>query len=860
MRILQVSAHFPPDFVSGGTLQPQRIARGLRAAGHDVAVLAGNLDPERPPLSTWDEIDPTGLPVRWVSIHPFIWWDDERNYDNPPVTSLAIRSIAEWRPDVVHCHSLQTLGAGIIDAAAAHGVPVVVTMHDFWWFCARQFLVDTESRPCSLVVAASDCPCEAGRPFLDQRTRRLRAALELVDQILVPSSAAARVLVANGVDERRLAVDENGVPHPSVDRVRQPPAADRPDDPRVTVRYTGGSNPMKGADVLLEALRRAGPLRRVRVVAHDMDDALARNGLEASQVPAELAPRYAPEQLEDLFAGTDVLLLPSVMRETYSIVTREALVRGVPVIATDSLGPEEVVRDGHNGRIIPSADPGALADALRGVDDDPAVVGRWRSGAGEVRLRPIEDQVAGLTERYEALVGATGSTSHRGGRHHAVLFIVGIQGAPLRYRAQLPAEAIGLLGARSTVRHYRDPDLADVAAGATHIVVYRVPATPHVLDLIAERRAAGVPVAFDVDDLIFDPDIAAEIPALQLLPPDEAALWLEGVRRYRTTMEACDAYIGSTARLVHHAESVVGMPGFLFENGIGQVLGASSDRALRRERSPGPLRVGYFSGTTTHDDDWRSVAPAVLSVLDRHPEVELWLGGHLQVDDGVVTALGSRLRRIPFTTWHELPELLRDLDVNLAPLSPGGRFNDAKSAIKWLEAALCETPTIASRTEPFERAVDHGTTGVLACDPAEWEEAIDALLDDPALRARMGRMAKRAALLSLSPPLQARRYLDVLDDVSEAHRLHRGPTPSWRPEVRDEQPEAARVPLDAYPPEGTTRRRASARDGASSERRVARVVERLGESLRADGVAVTGHRVAGAVGRRVRSRLRSGRR
>ena len=59
-------------------------------------------------------------------------------------------------------------------------------------------------------------------------------------------------------------------------------------------------------------------------------------------------------------ADADVLLVPSVMRESFSIVTREALQRGLPVLCTDSLGPEEVVVDGVNGMVVPSADPAAL--------------------------------------------------------------------------------------------------------------------------------------------------------------------------------------------------------------------------------------------------------------------------------------------------------------------------------------------------------------------------------------------------------------------------------------------------------------------------------------------------------------------
>jgi hypothetical protein len=282
------------------------------------------------------------------------------------------------------------------------------------------------------------------------------------------------------------------------------------------------------------------------------------------------------------------------------------------------------------------------------------------------------------------------------------------------------------------------------------------------LHVIREIRDRGTPVLFDVDDLIFDPEVAAEIPALDVLSTEDAALWMEGVRRYRTTMEACDAFIASTPLLARHAESVVGIAVERFDNGVGLVLGRASDRAIRRPRSPGPLRIGYFSGTDTHDADWAHIEPAVIEVLGRHSGSELWLGGLLE-PTRALSALGSRVRRLPFMDWRELPAKLRDLDVNLAPLVGGSRFNDAKSAIKWLEAALVATPTVASPTEPMTDAISDGVNGFLADSAATWAEALDRLLSDEGLRTRVGQRARRDALLRWSPHLQGARYHEILE-------------------------------------------------------------------------------------------------
>ncbi len=805
MRITLVSAHYPPNFVSGGTLQPQRLARGLRARGHEVSVFAGYLDSVRRPLESWEEQDPTGLPVRWVVSTPFMDWADDRNYDNPGVADVFADHLREHPADVVHLHALQTLGIGLLEVAKAAGAATVVTMHDFWWVCARQFLVDRTERPCSLVVTAGDCPCEDGRPHLLRRAARLSEALRHADLVLAPSASAARVLEANGVPSRLLSVDENGM---EVETSRATPVRRSPGEP-VVARYTGGSNPMKGPGVLLDALHELGPRPGLRVLAHDLDEAVERDGRRVDATCLELLPPYVPEELDGLMATTDVLLLPSIMRESHSLVTREALLRGVPVLATDTIGPEEVVIDGRNGMIVPAAEPHLLAAALRRLEEPDWLQGLQDGAQRPPPVRSVDEQLDGLERRYRALVAGAGRPAEPW-RPARVLFLVGIDGAPARYRAHLPAEALGLHGVPADVRHYRDPDVEQLAAGCDVIVVYRVPATIQVLDLIGRARRAGAVVLFDVDDLIFDPDIVDEIPAMRLLSPDDAALWLEGVRRYRTTLEACDAYIGSTPQLVEHARSVVGIDAHLFENGVGTAIGAASDISLRRPRRPGPPRVGYFSGTTTHDDDWRHVEEAVVATLEHHhPDAELWLGGHLQPTPATLSRLGARVRRLPFLPWHELPDVLRDLDVNLAPLEPGSRFNDAKSAIKWLEAALVGVPTIASPSAPFVDVSEGGAAGWLADDPSEWAKVLDRALSQPDLRTVVGARARRAALLRWSPHLQGERYLEVLaSTVAAAAERRRSPAPAWTSTVHDEPIERFRERLEPYPPElaGSIRR------------------------------------------------------
>ncbi len=554
---------------------------------------------------------------------------------------------------------------------------------------------------------------------------------------------------------------------------------------------------MKGVDVLLDALAalpgdtagRAG----LRVSGYGIEEYLEKSGRSIDGLPIDVREPFPPDQLAAVLADHDVLVLPSVMRETHSLITREALAAGPAggvhrhPRARGGRAPRRQ-RAGGAGRRCRRAGlgprsrgplPELLAELRDGAAEPFAGAHRSTTRSPGSSNASSTCSTAGQARRWSCDQERGDTTA---GRVHDVLFVCGIEGAPLRYRARLPAEALALQGVRSEVRHYRDPELLALASKADVAVFYRVPATIQVLELIDALHGAGVACAFDVDDLIFDPGIRDEIPALRLLAPDEATLWLQGIERYRTTLEACDAYIGSTPMLVERAAELTGLPAHRFDNGVGLALARAADREVRRPRSPGPLRIGYLSGTTTHDEDWFFVEPAVVEVLDRHPDVELWLGGHLP-DSPALDRFGTRVVRLPFTPWLELPAVLRDLDVNLSPLAPGSRFNEAKSAIKWLEAALTATPTVASPTGPFrdamaEQAGTDPASGYLADDHEAWVAAIDELLGDEATRARIGAVARRRALLEWAPALQGQRYAAILDDIAA-----RGPTAPGRPLV-----------------------------------------------------------------------------
>jgi glycosyltransferase involved in cell wall biosynthesis len=82
----------------------------------------------------------------------------------------------------------------------------------------------------------------------------------------------------------------------------------------------------------------------------------------------ELTGQVPRSEIAAHFAWADVFVLPSLIEGSATVVY-EALSAGLPVICTPNTG--SVVRDGHNGYIVPIRDADAMCTALSRLADDP---------------------------------------------------------------------------------------------------------------------------------------------------------------------------------------------------------------------------------------------------------------------------------------------------------------------------------------------------------------------------------------------------------------------------------------------------------------------------------------------------------
>jgi glycosyltransferase involved in cell wall biosynthesis len=176
------------------------------------------------------------------------------------------------------------------------------------------------------------------------------------------------------------------------------------------VLFAGRLAREKGVAVLLRAWRSSGlsaPLAALVLVGGGPIRARA-----AATGAAMLSGPADPETLRNFYAGSDVVVIPSIptrdFREPWGLVANEAFNQGVPVIATDAVGAAAggLIEHERTGLVVPAGDADALAGALRRLHDDAALRARLGAAARDA-VRPYTHAAwaAGMAKALAA-VGA----------------------------------------------------------------------------------------------------------------------------------------------------------------------------------------------------------------------------------------------------------------------------------------------------------------------------------------------------------------------------------------------------------------------------------------------------------------------
>jgi glycosyltransferase involved in cell wall biosynthesis len=315
------------------------------------------------------------------------------------------------------------------------------------------------------------------------------------------------------------------------------------------------------------------------------------------------------------------------------------------------------------------------------------------------------------------------------------------------------------------------PGFQSVVHGADLLVLHRSAWDSNIQQAIDDMHGRGGKVIYDTDDLLFDPTVFKWIDSPDFQDPVRAKLYQEDMERHWRSMKQCDAIMTSTDYLAGQAKRA-GLPVYVHRNAFSNEMLVQSERATESLKKDDAAKViiGYASGTPTHNRDFETIGPVLRSTLDMSRQAVLWLVGPIKLDR-IWLSYKSRILHLPHVPWRLLPAYLARFDINLAPLVIDNPFSQSKSEIKWMEAALVNTPTIASNTNAYQSAIRSGATGIVASSNDDWQEALTRLIGDTDKRLAMGTAAREAAIKSYSPQKRANELRLVIQQVTDRNIL-----------------------------------------------------------------------------------------
>lgn len=290
-------------------------------------------------------------------------------------------------------------------------------------------------------------------------------------------------------------------------------------------------------------------------------------------------------------------------------------------------------------------------------------------------------------------------------------------------------------------------------------------------DMLTERifnaiELAGGIALMDVDDLLFEPAAYQWINSPDFQDAIRASLYQEDMRRFRNALQHCQGVLASTDFLAQQA-TALNLPVWVHRNAFSLEMLEISNAAIREKpESNKAVVIGYASGTPTHDQDLALIKPVLMKILNNYPQTELWLVGAVQAgkDWG---AAAERVKQISLMPWRQLPQVLARFDINLAPLMMDNPFSQSKSEIKYVEAGMVKTPTIASPTEAFRYAIQSGKNGFLAKTEEGWYEALSAMVEHNGLREIIGEQAYEDVLTRYHPAKRSLELMSVLEQINQ---------------------------------------------------------------------------------------------
>jgi glycosyltransferase involved in cell wall biosynthesis len=369
MRILQVNKY---NYIRGGAEKYFiEISRELKELGHQVAIFSMK-HPKNIP-SDFDKY--------FVSRISF----NEGGFKNKIIGPFRLlfsftarrkfrRLVKDFRPDIIHIHNIyHQISPSILRVAKKRKIPVIMHLHDYKLVCPNYQLL-AHNKICYRCLGGKYYNCLQQRCFKNSFWRSFLATIEMylhhhllkvykknIDLFIAPSQSMKDTVVKFGWPEDKIKVLYN------FSEKLQNNLMDSPGDYGL---YFGRLSKEKGIDVLLSALSLANRKIKLKIIGSGPEEENLKKMVKDLKLGSRvkfLGPKFGEELFSEV-KKAQVIFIPSIWLENMPLTLLEAMMLKKVVIASNTGGLPELIKDGQTGFLFKRGDDQDLARVIDSLD------------------------------------------------------------------------------------------------------------------------------------------------------------------------------------------------------------------------------------------------------------------------------------------------------------------------------------------------------------------------------------------------------------------------------------------------------------------------------------------------------------
>lgn len=335
----------------------------------------------------------------------------QETYIDEKIEDVFENKIKELKPDVVHFHHLLHLSCNLPKIAKKYKIPIVLTLHDFWFQCFAIKRVDLAGKMCDFVDINKCEACikrkiplnyaekkiiqkirnenflkllkkayfikEQIKNFLINkkdsgeiqiRNKKLMEVLLSCDLVIAPTKFLHNEFLKWGLKEGKLIYSADGIEDTHF-RDNEKNKSDK-----FRFAFIGSIVPEKGLEVAVDAFNKISDLNCLLYIYGDLNydkrysDVIKKKSGKNKKIIFK--GTFAPEKIGKVFKDIDCLIMPSVWAENSPLVVKNAILAKTPVLASDIPGVWDMIKNNHDGLLFKMGNAEDLTDKMKKILDE----------------------------------------------------------------------------------------------------------------------------------------------------------------------------------------------------------------------------------------------------------------------------------------------------------------------------------------------------------------------------------------------------------------------------------------------------------------------------------------------------------